>query len=189
MTRFEALSALLPRLGSADLALFTTGMISREAFSALDRQGNFYMIGSMGLLSAVGLGLALNRPERRIVVVEGDGSALMSLGNFPLIGTQAPKNLTHVVLDNEAYESTGNQPTISAKVDIAAYADASGYVRVGRSRDLESFGHLFAEHRSSAGPTFLLAKVTGRAPHDLKRISIEPPALRDRFREFALTEG
>lgn len=182
MLRCDAIRALLERLQPDDLALFTTGMISREAYGILDRPGNFYMIGSMGLLSSMGLGIALNQPARRVVVVEGDGSALMSLGNLPLIAHQAPPNYTHVVLDNEAYESTGNQPTISSTVDLAAQAEASGYRLVGRSRDLESFTRLFGEHRAASGPTFLLAKVTGRAAHSIPRLEIKPPALRDRFR-------
>ena len=103
MTRADAIGAILDNLEANDLSLFTTGMISREAHAAFDRSSNFYMIGSMGLLSAIGLGLALNRPDRRVVVVEGDGSALMSLGSFPLVATEAPSNYTHVVLDNESY--------------------------------------------------------------------------------------
>ena len=81
-------------------------MISREAFNIRDRAENFYMIGSMGLLTALGLGLALQSPAWRIWVIEGDGSALMSLGTLPLIATLRAHNLIHVVLDNEVYEST-----------------------------------------------------------------------------------
>ena len=87
MTRHEALEHILTPLSDRDLALFTTGMISREAFNIRDRAENFYMIGSMGLLNALGLGLALQSPARRVWVIEGDGSALMSLGTLPLIAT------------------------------------------------------------------------------------------------------
>ena len=130
MTRHEALEHILAPLSDRDLALFTTGMISREAFNIRDRAENFYMIGSMGLLNALGLGLALQSPAWRIWVIEGDGSALMSLGTLPLIATMRVPNLIHVVLDNEVYESTGGQPTISSEVDLAALAEAAGYARV-----------------------------------------------------------
>jgi len=188
MKRSEAIRSLLQGLGPDDLALFTTGMISREANAALDRNANFYMIGSMGLLSAMGLGIALNQPEKRVVVVEGDGSTLMSLGTLALIGHEAPTNFTHVVLDNEAYESTGNQATISAGRDLAQYAEASGYASVGRAGDLEGFSRLFRAHLAADGPTFLAAKVTGRASHDIPRIAMTPPALRDRFRKAVMGE-
>jgi len=181
MTRADAIGAILDNLEANDLALFTTGMISREAHAALDRSSNFYMIGSMGLLSAIGLGLALNRSDRRVVVVEGDGSALMSLGTFPLVATEAPSNYTHVVLDNESYESTGNQPTISSRVDITRHAEASGYAAAVRATGLETFAQTFIQHRASSGPTFLLAKVGGRASQGIARIEMTPTELRDRF--------
>ncbi|MCH7606805.1 MAG: hypothetical protein IH962_06585, partial [Chloroflexi bacterium] len=104
--RYKAIEAILQRVGSNDLVLSTTGMISREVFATDDRPGNFYMIGSMGLLSSFGLGLALQFPEKRVYVLEGDGSALMSLGVLPLIAAEGPNNLVHIILDNEAYEST-----------------------------------------------------------------------------------
>ena len=189
MKRSEAIRIIVESLHPTDLALFTTGMISREAFAAGDRDANFYMIGSMGFLSAMGLGIALNRPNRRVVVVEGDGSALMSLGTLPLVGHEAPGNYTHVVLDNEAYESTGNQPCISAGRDLALHAEASGYPVVGRATDAEALGGLFACHRASDGPTFLTAKVGGRGSHDIPRMDIAPTDLRDRFRDAVLSDS
>ena len=117
--RYLAIQKILEHVGANDLVLSTTGMISREVFVSGDRPGNFYMIGSMGLLSSFGLGLALLAPERRVFVLEGDGSALMSLGTLPLVASEGPSNLVHVVLDNEAYESTGAQPSISSSFDLA----------------------------------------------------------------------
>jgi thiamine pyrophosphate-dependent acetolactate synthase large subunit-like protein len=181
MTRHEALQHILTHLPDADLALFTTGMISREAFNIRDRAGNFYMIGSMGLLNALGLGLALQSPSRTIWVIEGDGSALMSLGTFPLIATCRPRNLIHVVLDNEAYESTGGQPTISSTVDLAALAKAAGYARVWRVSDTVSLQEALQEATDAKVLTFILAKVTGRAPEGLGRVSLTPEEIKQRF--------
>jgi phosphonopyruvate decarboxylase len=181
MTRHEALEHILTPLSERDLALFTTGMISREAFNIRDRAENFYMIGSMGLLNALGLGLAVQSPAWRIWVIEGDGSVLMSLGTLPLIATMRLHNLTHVVLDNEAYESTGGQPTISSAVDLAALAEAAGYARVWRTTDLLSLKQALQEARDAEVLAFILVKVTGRAPEGLGRVSLSPEAIKHRF--------
>ena len=108
--RYVAIEKVLGHVEADDLVLSTTGMISREVFVADDRAGNFYMLGSMGLLSSFGLGLAMLNPKQRVFMLEGDGSALMNLGALPLIAKEGPENLVHVILDNEAYESTGAQP-------------------------------------------------------------------------------
>jgi phosphonopyruvate decarboxylase len=181
MTRYEALQSLLTRIPDEDVALFTTGMISREAFNIRDRPENFYMIGSMGLLASLGLGLALQWPSRRVWVVEGDGSALMSLGTFPLIATCRPGNLIHVVLDNETYESTGAQPTISATVDLAALAQAAGYARVWRVDDRVGLANALRGAIDGNILSFILAKVTGRAADTLGRVSLTPEQLTQRF--------
>jgi phosphonopyruvate decarboxylase len=181
MTRHEALEHILTPLSGRDLALFTTGMISREAFNIRDRAENFYMIGSMGLLNALGLGLALQSPARRIWVIEGDGSALMSLGTLPLIATMRLHNLIHIVLDNEAYESTGGQPTISSEVDLATLAEAAGYARVRRAKDRLSLEQALHEAGDAEVLSFILVKVTGRAPEGLGRVSLTPEAIKHRF--------
>ena len=181
MTRYEALQDLLTRIPDEDVALFTTGMISREAFNIRDRPENFYMIGSMGLLTALGLGLALQWPSRRIWVIEGDGSALMSLGTFPLIATCRPNNLIHVVLDNETYESTGAQPTISATVDLAALAKAAGYTCVWRVSDRVGLENALQAAVDGYTLGFILAKVSGRAAETLGRVSLTPEQLTRRF--------
>jgi phosphonopyruvate decarboxylase len=188
MTRYEALQHILAHLPAGHLALFTTGMISREAFNIDDRDENFYMIGSMGLLNALGLGLALQAPSHTIWVIEGDGSALMSLGTLPLIATCRPGNFIHVVLDNEAYESTGGQPTISSTVDLAALAQAAGYARVWRVDDAVSLQQALQETVHTPGLTFVRAKVTGRAPEGLGRVSLTPEEIKQRFAQ-AITQG
>ena len=100
--RYRAIEKILDQVKGEDVVLSTTGMISREVFHTKDRPGNFYMLGSMGLLSSFGLGLAMLQPNRRVFLLEGDGSALMSLGTLPLIATEEVADLIHLVLDNEA---------------------------------------------------------------------------------------
>lgn len=181
MTRHEALQRILDRLTEHDLALFTTGMISREAFNIRDRAENFYMLGSMGLLSSLGLGLALQQLSRTIWVIEGDGSALMSLGTFPLIAACRPSNFIHIVLDNEVYESTGGQPSITSTVDLAALAQSAGYAFVRRVTDTVALDSAFEEARAAHVLAFILAKVAGRAPEGVGRVSLTPEDIKQRF--------
>ena len=182
--RYRAIEKILEQVESEDVVLSTTGMISREVFQIKDRPGNFYMLGSMGLLSSFGLGLALLQPDRRVFVLEGDGSALMSLGTLPLIATEQVANLIHLVLDNEAYESTGGQPSISADVDLSQIAKNSGYRHVVRVDDIRALEDALTRSRNRPGPQFILAKV-GIAPvPDISRVNLTPIEIRDRFTMF-----
>ena len=180
--RYEAIGKILEQVGDSDLVLSTTGMISREVFAANDRPENFYMIGSMGLLSSFGLGLALLNPEKRVFVVEGDGSALMSLGTLPLIATENPSNLFHIILDNESYESTGAQPSISSDVDLAAVGRSCGYKHVAWVNDIEGLQVALLDCNMGQGPSMVLVKA-GIAPvPGIPRVSHSPTDIRDRFR-------
>lgn len=180
--RYKAIEAVLRRVEPEDLVLSTTGMISREVFVTDDRPGNFYMIGSMGLLSSFGLGLALQFPGQRVFVLEGDGSTLMSLGTLPLIATESPGNLIHVILDNEAYESTGAQPSISSKVDLDEIAKSSGYPHVARTGDLETLEESLSDCDTTPGPHLILIKAGIAAVEDIPRIPHPPTEIRDRFK-------
>ena len=183
MDRYRAIETILEHVTDDDLVLSTTGMISREAFATLDRPGNFYMLGSMGLLSSFGLGLAVLTPQRRVVVIEGDGSALMSLGALPLIAAERPGNLVHIVLDNEAYESTGAQPSISSKVDLGEVARSCGYARIARADEVGALNRALSGCALGNGPVLLLVKV-GIAPVEgIPRVSHSPLEIRDRFME------
>lgn len=106
--------------------LSTTGYLSRALLAAGDRPENFYMQGSMGHLTGLALGAALESHDRRFVALDGDGSLLMHMGSMTSVGRYAPANLVHIVFDNGAYESTGAQPAAAA-VDFAAVARAVGY--------------------------------------------------------------
>src|SRR3990167_6415489 len=111
MTTREAIRIVAKKL-KGELAVGTTGYTCRDLQACGDRPGNFYMIGSMGLAASLGLGVALCKPKARVVIFDGDGAALMGLGNLQAIATLAPANLIHVVFDNEVFASTGNQPKI-----------------------------------------------------------------------------
>lgn len=181
MKLVEALEIVISLLRE-ELVVHANGFISRESFNIKDRLGNFYMIGSMGLASSIALGVALNRPDRRVVVFDGDGNVLMNLGSVALIGATQPKNLLHIVFDNEAYGSTGNQRTISGQVALEEIARASGYQRVQRVDAAETLRTAAREFLAQLGPSFLLIKIEpDREERQSGRITHEPPQIAARF--------
>jgi len=181
MNASEALRIILHCLGDQDVALFTTGFISRRAFKIKDRERNFYMLGSMGLLSALGLGIALNRPSVKVIVVEGDGSILMSLGSLPLIGYLKPRKLYHFVLDNESYESTGRQPTITDRLDLSRIALAARYEYVAKVKRQDELVHEMKSLLDREGPCCMLVKVEPLEQID-SMVSLSPEELKERLR-------
>lgn len=184
MRRAEATAAVLAAL-DRELLVAANGMISREAFACRDRPESFYMIGSMGLAAAIGLGVALTRPERRVVVLDGDGNLLMGLGSLAMVGERQPANLLHVVLDNEVYGSTGGQRSISDRIALETVAAAAGYPWVRRVESEEALGDGLREALAARGPALLLVKVSPEDAPGTPRVSHAPEALAERFRETA----
>ena len=127
ISRSEAIKIIMKKTTSNHLVLSTTGMISREVFVHNDRHQNFYMIGSMGLASSFALGIAKSNPNKKIIILDGDGSFLMNLGATACIGFYNPSNIVHIILDNFSYESTGSQNSISKNIDLCNIARSSGY--------------------------------------------------------------
>ena len=177
----EALSAIIPLLQD-ELVVHANGFISRESFNLNDRPGNFYMLGSMGLASSIGLGVALNKPERCVVIFDGDGNVLMNLGSLALIGATQPRNFIHFVFDNEVYGSTGNQRTISGHVALEEIARSSGYQRVQKVTTAEALEAAAKEFLQQPGPSFLLIKIEpDREERKIGRITHQPPQISQRF--------
>lgn len=182
MKRLDAVRSVIEALDGA-LVVHATGMISRESFLVKDRPENFYMIGSMGLNSAIGLGVALNAPDRLVVVLDGDGSVLMNMGTLASIAELKPGNLIHIALDNESYASTGGQPTISGGIALERVAAAAGYPYSARVDRLEDLRAELERLKNGPKPAFLLVKVEpGNAP-GLPRVSHTPPEICRRFRQ------
>ncbi|WP_031097996.1 phosphonopyruvate decarboxylase [Streptomyces sp. NRRL S-15] len=155
--RRQALSALAPHLGDAAVYA-TTGFISRELYSVAHRPDNFYMQGSMGHALSLGVGSALADPMLRTVVIDGDGAALMHLGSCAVTGAAAPPNLTHVVLDNGAYESTGAQQTL-ATVDWDAFGRSVGYRTARTVSTADGLDAAMRDIADAAGPHLVVARI------------------------------
>lgn len=126
MARFEAIYEIMEYIDN-ELIICNIGFPSRELYEINDRAENFYMIGSMGLASSIGFGLALAREDKDIIVIDGDGSLLMNMGSLVTIFANNPKNLTWIVIDNGAYGSTGNQDTYAQKLDLVDIAKSVGF--------------------------------------------------------------
>lgn len=180
MKRFEAIKIILNLLDKKDLAFFSTGMICREAFYLKDRPANFYMLGSMGLISAFSLGVGCVCRDKKIIIFDGDGSAFMGLGSLAMISRSNLDNIIHIVLDNGVYGSTGNQRCISSEIDLSNIAKALGYKDVQCIADKAMLKKHFIEAKRKKGPVFILAQVD-TAETKAGRISLAPQQIKKRF--------
>ncbi|SEG89418.1 phosphonopyruvate decarboxylase [Thermomonospora echinospora] len=184
-TRRDAVAVITRKLTDRDALVATTGMISRELFRQRDRPANFYMQGSMGHAGAIGLGLALKSPGRRVVVVDGDGAAIMHLGSLSVIGSTMPPNLVHIILDNAVYESTGGQRTSAARTDFSAVGRACGYRQAHQCSDAAALAAVLDGAAHSAGPTLIHVKITPDSGTKPARVATEllPREVKERFRK------
>ena len=126
MARYEAIQDIMNYIDD-EIVVCNIGFPSRELYEIKDRDKNFYMIGSMGLASSIGFGLALSKPNEDVVVIDGDGSLLMNMGSLVTIFASNPSNLTWIVIDNGAYGSTGNQDTYAQVLDLVEIAKSVGF--------------------------------------------------------------
>ena len=172
----------------ASVVVASTGFCGRELYAIDDRENQLYFVGSMGCVSAFALGVALARPDLRVIAVDGDGAALMRMGNFATLGAYGPANLVHVLLDNGAHESTGGQATVSGTVDFATIAAASGYAAALDTDDLDAFD-AFLRASDLDGPRFARVAIRRGTPADLPRPSIAPVDVKARLMKHLLAEA
>jgi len=164
MLRIDALQAIYPTLERC-VVVTIMGAVSAELQSLGHRASFFYLLHSMGLASSMGLGIALARPELPVVVLDGDGSILMNLGALTTMARYRPRNLVHVVFDNESLLSVGGFPTATATgSDIAGIAAAAGIPRTSTARTIAQFTALFDESLRANELTTLVAKVEAKGP-------------------------
>jgi phosphonopyruvate decarboxylase len=180
--RQAVLAAIRAAALDRDLLVATTGFTGRELYALGDTANQLYMVGSMGCAVSVALGLAVARPDRRVIAIDGDGAALMRLGALTTVGAEAPPNLVHVLIDNGQHESTGGQATVSPGVDFCAIAAGAGYpaaMAAARASDVHA---LLADRRPSL--RFLHVPVLAGVPAGLPRPAMPPAAVAERFRAW-----
>ena len=170
MTRLDATRHLAAALDKGDAVIASLGHPAYDLFATGDRDTYFYTWGSMGLASSIGLGLAMAQPDRRIVVLDGDGSLLMNLGSLATIGWVRPKNLVVIVWDNALYGTTGGQQTATAHgADLDAAARSMGIAATATVKSIADFEAALARVRAESGPWVIVVKVDENMP------TVKPP--------------
>jgi thiamine pyrophosphate-dependent acetolactate synthase large subunit-like protein len=180
MNRFDLTSKLVAKLKHEEAVIGGIGNTNFDLWAAGHRPQNFYMLGSMGLAFPIALGVALAQPERRVFALEGDGSLLMQLGCLTTIATQAPKNLTLIVMDNGIYQITGAQPTpAAATADIVAVAQGCGLANASWAADEDDFERLVEQSLSATAPMLIAARIDDKPGTGTTRR--DPVQIRERF--------
>ncbi len=178
MKRYDAIKKIVESLNN-ELVVCNIGTPSRELYNIKDRKENFYMLGSMGLVSSIAFGLAISKPHKKIVCIDGDGSILMNLGSLSTIANNQPQNLSLVVIDNGTYGSTGDQKTYtSKKTNLATIAKGAGFESIKviiKEEDIMPY-----LKNLGIGCHFILIKVEpGNAR--VKNVPLKPEELKKRF--------
>ena len=188
MTRLDALTAIYPQLEQR-IVVTIMGAVAAELQSIGHRPNFFYLQHAMGLASSMGLGIALAKPDRQVIVLDGDGSVLMNLGGLTTLARYRPRNLVHVIFDNESLLSVGGFPTATATgSDLAAIAAAAGVPRTERVFGLDAFTRAFDEALGAEDLTTIVAKVEAVGP-DRFHMDLALPENAFRFRRVASAAG
>jgi len=179
LTREEAISIVVERIGDNDIVVSTTGKTSRELFEVRERysQGHgrdFLTVGSMGHSSQIALGIALQKPNYRVICLDGDGAVLMHAGALAIVGQKSPSNFLHIVINNESHDSVGGQPTASPNVDYVGLAQAMGYRNALRATTATQVETALDHLLDSEGPSLLEIKTRKGSRRDLGRPTITP---------------
>jgi phosphonopyruvate decarboxylase len=182
--RWDVLEKLNELKNKNTIQLATTGKTGRELYEIEDAANNLYMVGSLGCISSLGLGLALVRPDKEVVVIDGDGSLLMRLGALPTNAYYKPANMLHILLDNNAHDSTGGQATISHNIGFVEIAASSGYAvsrYVHNLHELEEYYKEWQEHKQL---TFLHMRIAKGARQEPGRPKVRPYEVKERLMKF-----
>jgi len=162
-----------------ELIISANGYISRDLFNLKEKNSNFYMIGSMGLASSIGLGVAIKNPKKTIYVFDGDGNILMNLGSLTTIGTIKPMNLIHIIFDSNSHESTGGQPTNSNKISISEIGRVTNY-QVFEITNASKLKNILRKIKKNTGPKLIVIKIKN-SKNRSERISLQPVLIKKRF--------
>jgi len=190
MTREEAIECVLRAAGAFDPIVSTTGFSSREVFELRERMGqdhsrDFLTVGSMGHASAIAAGIALAKPSRHVVCIDGDGALAMHLGNALTVGLRKLNNYTHVVVNNGLHDSVGGQPTGMFGADFDAISRGMGYTHFARAKTPEEVTEKFAECQANAtGASMLEILTKGGARKELGRPTSSPMENKNAYMSF-----
>ena len=189
MKREEALEIILRNLNDNAIVVSTTGKTSREIFEIREKNGqsherDFLTVGSMGHCSSIALGIALAKPHRQVVCIDGDGAMLMHLGSLTSIATLKPKNFRHILMNNEVHESVGGQKTAAKELDMTAIVNSLGSSKIFNAETPADLEQKFIDFVSCPGPSFLEVKIRPGSREDLGRPTIKPVDNKENFMKF-----
>lgn len=187
--REQAVIEILSSIRKDDIVVSTTGMISREVFEYRQKKGfdhktDFLTIGGMGHANQIATGIALQKPEKQVICIDGDGAALMHLGSLCINGSLGCLNYKHIILNNSAHDSVGGQPTVGDQVDFTSIAKASGYKLVKQVADLKELKSSLKQVIETDGPSLLEVRVKKGARPDLGRPTNTPFDNKKLFMDF-----
>ena len=178
MTREAVISKIVDMVNLTDALIATTGKAGRELFElrVTRKQAveDFLTVGGMGHASSIALGVARVQPDRRVICLDGDGAMLMHMGALAIIGAQRPSNFVHVLLNNEAHESVGGQPTVAGQIDFGAIALACGYSAYHHAVDEHDLANIWSKINTTAGPILVEVAVTIGSRKNLGRPTSTP---------------
>lgn len=189
MSREDAIKEIANTLDKKDIIVSTTGKTSRELFEYREakkygHQNDFLTVGSMGCAASIAHGIALEKPDRKVFIFDGDGAAIMQMGAWTTIGHYKSKNVFHIIFDNCAHDSTGGQPTVSNTVDFEQIALACGYKTAKTVVERKDLTKALKYLKSSGGPVMLVIKVKKGSRKDLGRPTISPIENKKSFMDF-----
>jgi phosphonopyruvate decarboxylase len=184
-TRLNSLHRINKQVNNKDtIVITTTGKTSRELYEIEDKKNHFYMVGSMGCLSPLALGLSLNLNKNKVIAIDGDGALLMRMGALAVNGYFSPSNMLHILLDNNTYDSTGGQQTVSCNVDFVTIASAAGYDRSIYLHSLDELEENIRKWYKKPSLTFLYLRIKEGSKHNLGRPKVQPRKIKDRCMLF-----
>ncbi len=188
MKREEIIQHIVKVTGE-DPIVSTTGKASRELFetrvaNGQDHKYDFLTVGSMGHSSSIALGVAINKPDKKIWCVDGDGAVLMHMGAMAVIGSNKPKNMVHIVINNEAHETVGGMPTVAGSVDLVGVAKACGYPNAVRVDDFAALDKELEAAKGRNELSFIEVKCSIGAREDLGRPTTTATENKKAFMEF-----
>lgn len=193
LTREQAIQIVATATQSKDVVVGTTGMISRELFEYREKanQGHhqdFLTVGAMGHASQIALGIALEKPQRKVWCFDGDGASLMHMGSMAIVASQAPKNFIHVIFNNGAHDSVGGQPTVGFNVNFPELAKAIGYKEAFSVENEQTLQQVLQKLETLQGPVMLEIKVKKGNRKDLGRPTTTPIQNKQALMDFLKEE-
>ena len=177
--REEAIQKIVEKLTGDEIIVSTTGKTSRELFEIREALGqkhdsDFLTVGCMGHANQIALGMAIAKPDRKIICIDGDGALLMHMGSLAINGDVSPENFIHIVINNGSHESVGGQPTVANSIDVVKIAEASNYKSAVSVSSPEELDGILAAIETMKGPALIEIKTKVGSRADLGRPTVKP---------------